>query len=107
MEVGLEEDVERSTATTAAGLAREALEEGATKLAEELRMSLDYYGAQDGVTPVDASSLRPRQHDPRAARADPGRPRPSTRVELRRRSRTSIHEDAARLTVSYGLALEE
>ena len=58
-------------------MTREALEEGATKLAEELRMSMDFYGAQDGVTPVDACrALRPGEHDPGSARAGPGRPDP-------------------------------
>ena len=52
MEVGLEEDVEAFRQEDAQ-VVREGLEEGATKLAEELRMSMDFYGAQDGVTPVD------------------------------------------------------
>jgi type IV pilus assembly protein PilM len=107
MEVGLEEDVEVFS-EEGAGAAREALEEGATKLAEELRMSMDFYGAQDGVTPVD-----------RVVLCGPG----STIPGLPERIQTGLtlevsvdlpgalahlnQEDAARLTVSYGLALEE
>jgi type IV pilus assembly protein PilM len=107
MEVGLEEDIELFS-EDGAHVARDALEEGATKLAEELRMSMDFYGAQDGVTPVD-----------RAVLCGPG----STIPGLPERIQTGLtlevsvdlpaalahldEEDAARLTVSYGLALEE
>ena len=54
LDVGLEEDDRGIRAR--AGLAsstREALEEGAAKLADELRMSLDFYSAQEGASPVD------------------------------------------------------
>jgi type IV pilus assembly protein PilM len=107
MEVGLEEDIELFS-EEGAGSARELLEEGATKLAEELRMSMDFYGAQDGVTPVD-----------RVVLCGPG----STIAGLPERIQAGLtlgvsvdlpaalshldQEDAARLTVSYGLALEE
>jgi type IV pilus assembly protein PilM len=37
---------------TVAATARAALEKGAGSLADELRLSLDYYGAQEGATPV-------------------------------------------------------
>ena len=107
MDVGLEEEVELF-AEDSAKLTREALEDGATKLAEELRMSMDFYGAQEGVTPVD-----------RVVLCGPG----STISGLPERLQAGLtldvsvdlpaalshldQEDAARLTVSYGLALEE
>jgi type IV pilus assembly protein PilM len=107
MEVGLEEDVELFDQKGAA-VVRDALEEGATKLAEELRMSMDFYGAQDGVTPVD-----------RVVLCGPGSTIPGLpeRIQAGLTLQVSIdlpaalshldQEDAARLTVSYGLALEE
>jgi type IV pilus assembly protein PilM len=106
-EVGLEEDVALFSQEGAA-LAREVLEEGATKLAEELRMSMDFYGAQDGVTPVDGVVL-----------CGPGSTIPGLpeRIQAGLTLQVSVdlptalahldEEDAARLTVSYGLALEE
>src|SRR6476620_4374701 len=51
--VGLEgpaEEVDGDPAIVAA--VRQGLEEGAGMLADELRLSLDYYGAQDGAVPV-------------------------------------------------------
>lgn len=107
MEVGLEEDVELFS-QDGAGVAREALEEGATKLAEELRMSMDFYGAQEGVTPVD-----------RVVLCGPGSTVPGLpeRIQAGLTLEVSVdlpaalshldQEDAARLTVSYGLALED
>jgi len=107
MEIGLEEDVELFTEKDAK-VTREALEEGATKLAEELRMSMDFYGAQDDVTPVD-----------RVVLCGPGSTIPGLpeRVQAGLTLGVSVdlpaalahldQEDAARLTVSYGLALEE
>jgi type IV pilus assembly protein PilM len=107
MEVGLEEDVELFS-EGGASVAREALEEAATKLAEELRMSMDFYGAQDGVTAVD-----------RVVLCGPGSTIPGLpeRVQAGLTLDVSVdlpaalahldQEDAARLTVSYGLALEE
>jgi type IV pilus assembly protein PilM len=107
MEVGLEEDVELF-GEEGAHVTREALEEGATKLAEELRMSMDFYGAQDSVTPVD-----------RVVLCGPGSTIPGLpeRIQSGLTLEVSVdlpaalahldQEDAARLTVSYGLALEE
>ncbi len=107
MEVGLEEEIELFD-RDGAGVAREALEEGATKLAEELRMSMDFYGAQDGVTPVDRVLL-----------CGPGSTIPGLpeRIQAGLTLEVSVdlpaalahldREDAARLTVAYGLALEE
>jgi type IV pilus assembly protein PilM len=107
MEIGLEEDVELFN-EEGADVAREVLEEGATKLAEELRMSMDFYAAQEGVTPVD-----------RVVLCGPGSTVPGLpeRIQAGLTLDVSIdlpaalahldEEDAARLTVSYGLALEE
>jgi type IV pilus assembly protein PilM len=87
---------------------RDTLEEGAVKLADELRLSLDYYAAQEGAPPVQRIVL-----------AGPG----STIPGLYDRLQTGIGQPfstarphalaqlgdaaAARLTISYGLALEE
>jgi type IV pilus assembly protein PilM len=88
---------------------RDVLEEGASKLADELRLSLEFYGAQEGVPGVE-----------RVVVAGPGSTisglsdrlsaglgtqpltvaRPSALAQL-------SDDAAARLTVSYGLALEE
>ena len=56
--VGLEtpvEEIEGDPETVAA--VRRTLEEGVTSLADELRLSLDYYGAQEGALPVRAIVL--------------------------------------------------
>ena len=110
LDVGLDEPLdefgdEREIATAA----REALGEGASKLVDELRLSLDFYGAQEGGAASRARRrLRPRQHDPGPPRAH--RERARARRSRRGRPQALSHldaEDAARLTVSYGLALEE
>ena len=100
---GVEGDPEIVAAT------REILDEGAAKLADEFRLSLDYYGAQEGAVAVDeivscgAGTTIPglverlQRELGYPVRDRPGPPR-------------SQHLDeaaAARLTVSYGLALEE
>ncbi len=69
-------------------------------------MSMDYYGAQEGVTPVErvvvcgAGSTIPGLAD---------RIRPGLGLEISLEAPTALShldpEDAARLTVSYGLAL--
>ena len=87
---------------------REVLEEGASKLADELRLSLEFYAAQEGVPPVERIVIAG------AGSAIPG---------LIARLQTGLGQDlatvrpgalaqlgdeaAARLTVSYGLALED
>ena len=101
----------RTSATTAtsAEAAREALERGRrASWSTSFALSLEFYGAQEGAAADRARRrLRPRQHDPGPARASPERPRPArSSSDARRRSRHLDDEDAARLTVSYGLALE-
>ena len=87
---------------------REVLADGAAKLADELRLSLEYYGAQEGAPAVEG-----------VVASGPGSTIPglSQRLERELGQRFEIgrppalaHLDdasAARLTLSYGLALEE
>ena len=109
LEVGLEEpidegfgdDLERAT------MAREELQDGASQLLNELRLSLDYYGAQEGAMPIE-----------RVVVCGLGGSVPGLVEHLQTGLGRSIEtrtpdalshlddEDAARLTVSYGLALE-
>ena len=99
----IEGDQEIVTAT------REALEEGASKLGDELRLSLEFYGAQEGVPGVERivvagpGSTIPGLTD-RLAAGLGGQPlsiaRPTALAQLG-------DDAAARLTISYGLALEE
>jgi type IV pilus assembly protein PilM len=107
--VGLErpaEELEGDRETIEA--TREVLAEGAAKLADELRLSLEYYGAQEGAPAVEG-----------VVACGPGSTIPglSGRLERELGQRFEIgrptalgHLDdasAARLTLSYGLALEE
>ncbi len=77
LHVGLErplEEIEGDGATVAD--ARSALEEGVSTLLDELRLSLDYYGAQEGAVPVGRIVLAgPGKRDSRSPSADAGRPR--------------------------------
>jgi type IV pilus assembly protein PilM len=87
---------------------RETLEEGASKLADELRLSLEFHGAQEGAPPVERivvtgpGSTIPGLTD----RLQSGLGQP---FSIARPSALSQLGDAAaaRLTISYGLALEE
>jgi type IV pilus assembly protein PilM len=88
--------------------AREALEDGAKKLADELRLSLQYYGAQDHALAVE-----------KLIACGPGTTIPGLVERLQRDlgqpfaianppSLATVEEPLrARLAVSYGLALEE
>src|SRR3954451_22012787 len=88
--------------------ARDSLAEGATRLVEELRLTLEYYGAQDGAVAVDGvvacgagttiPGLVERLQRDLAQRFEVGRPQPLGQLD---------ETTAARLTVSYGLGLEE
>lgn len=106
--VGLEQPVEavEGDPETVAE-ARRALEEGVTALVDELRLSLDYYGAQEAVLPVERiafcgpgsaiAGLAPRME------ASLGIPIAVTRPP----ALAGFDEAAAaRLTLPYGLALE-
>lgn len=87
---------------------RAALEEGVVKLAAEMRVSLEYYGAQGGSTAVEG-----------VVACGPGSAIPGLVERLERelgyrfsvgRPPALAHLDpaaAARLTLSYGLALDE
>jgi type IV pilus assembly protein PilM len=107
--VGLEtpvEEIEGDPETVAA--ARETLGEGAAKLADELRLSLEYYRSSEGAANVEG-----------VVACGPGSTIPGLPQRLERelgqrfevaRPQALSHLDeasAARLTVSYGLALEE
>ncbi len=92
---------------TAMTAARSGLEAGVVRLADELRLSLDYYGAQEAAAPVDdvvlcgwGSSIPGLAG---ALGATLGR-----EVSVRRPSALAGLDDreAARLTLPYGLALE-
>ena len=106
--VGLElpvEQIEGDPETVAA--ARGALEDGVSSLLDELRLSLDYYGAQEGSLPVERivlggagsaiAGLSQRMEESLGWPIRIGRP--PALVGLG-------EEAAARLTLSYGLALE-
>jgi type IV pilus assembly protein PilM len=105
--VGMEqtlEGIEGDPETIAA--AREALAEGASRLVDELRLSLEYYAAQEGVVPIESMVA-----------CGPGTIIPGLVERLQRdlgqpfeigQPRALAHLDkaeAARLTVSFGLAL--
>lgn len=107
--VGLEAPVEQIAGEPAiVASTRETLTEGASKLAAELRLSLDYYGSQGEAAAIEeiivcgAGSAIPGL--PAALQADLGFAlRPARPVALAGFSTP----DASRLTVPYGLALEQ
>lgn len=90
-----------------AAKARATLESGASALLDELRLSLDFYGAQEGAVPVERVVLcGPGSAIPGlAARMEPvlglpialGRPEPLAGLDT---------ATAARLTLPFGLALD-
>jgi type IV pilus assembly protein PilM len=88
--------------------ARTSLQSGASALLDELRLSLDFYGAQEGAIPVDRVILSG------PACAIPGlvdhmSPTLSLPLEVGTPHALSGFDaaSAARLTLSYGLALEQ
>jgi type IV pilus assembly protein PilM len=95
---------ERETVTAV----REVLADGVSRLADELRLSLDFYAAQEGSVMVEgAVACGPGTRIPGlvdAIQAELG-----LAFEIARpRGLSHLDDDsAARLTVSYGLALEE
>jgi type IV pilus assembly protein PilM len=90
------------------GWVRDALERGASSLLDEMRLSLDFYGAQEGAFPVERIVLSgPGSAIPGLAeRMEPTLGLP---IELGRPPVLAGLDPAAaaRLTLSYGLALEE
>ncbi len=106
--VGLErpvEEIEGDPETVAE--ARAALEDGVGALVDELRRSLDYYGAQEGALPVGRILLTG------SGSAIPGlagriQERFGPEIRLVRAQALAGFDDAsaARLTLSYGLGLE-
>ena len=107
--VGLETPVEQleGDAETAAA-ARRALEQGLGSLADELRLSLDYYGAQEGAVPAERIVLcgpgSALAGLPSRMEAGIGLP-----ISVARPAALGGFDEpaAARLTVPFGLALEE
>lgn len=106
--VGLEvpiEQIEGDPETVAE--ARRSLEEGVTALVDELRLSLDYYGAQESALPVErivlcgpGSAIPGLAAQMEAALASP--------IIVSRPPALAGFDDAAaaRLTLPFGLALE-
>ena len=108
VEVGLEDDIDLfDTDRDRAEAAREALEDGASKLADELRVSVEFYSAQEGASAIDRVVVcGPGSTIPGL----PDRFRGSLGLNIEPLSPPALGqldaEDAARLTVSYGLALD-
>jgi type IV pilus assembly protein PilM len=107
--VGVErpvEEIEGDGETVSA--TREALAEGSSRLVDELRLSLEYYAAQEGALPVDGviacgpgtmiAGLADRLQRELGLPFELGRPEALSHLG---------ESEAARLTLSYGLALEE
>jgi type IV pilus assembly protein PilM len=109
MDVGLEDPIEDFNEEPGpAGSVRETLEEGASKLIDELRVSLDYYRAQEAVPPIEQVIVCG------SGSTVPGLPeriQAGLGLGIEARTPSALEhlagEDAARLTVSYGLALGE
>ncbi len=108
LDVGLEEPIDSYDGDENAPAIRDALEQGTTKLVDELRLSLDFYSAQEGASPIERVVLCG------PGSSVPGLPeRIQVGVGLGVEVMTPIAlkgldaEDAARLTVSYGLAIED
>jgi type IV pilus assembly protein PilM len=107
--VGLENPVEaiEGDAETITA-AREALGEGAARLVDELRLSLEYYAAQDAAVPIEGvvtcgpgttiPGLTSRLQRDLGLRFEEGRPQALAHLD---------EATAARLTLSFGLGLEE
>jgi type IV pilus assembly protein PilM len=87
---------------------RDSLAEGAARLVDELRLSLEYYAAQEGAVPIEGivacgpgttiPGLCERLQRELGQRFETGRPRALAHLD---------DATAARLTLSFGLALEE
>jgi type IV pilus assembly protein PilM len=109
LEVGIDEPIDASFGDkrNLAAVVREELEEGVSKLHNELRLSLDYYDAQETALPIERvvvcglgstiPGLVERLQTGLGRAIEPRTPAALSQLPV---------EDAARLTVSYGLALE-
>jgi type IV pilus assembly protein PilM len=107
IEVGLDEPVDsfeddRKQAETA----RKALEDGSSKLIDELRVSMEFYGAQEGAPAIEQVVVcGPGSTIPGL----PERIQQGLGLGIESQSPAALShlddEDAARLTISYGLAL--
>lgn len=90
------------------GAARDSLAEGASRLVDELRLSLEYYAAQENAVPVEGivacgpgttiPGLTERMQRDLGQRLELGQPQALAHLDT---------PTAARLTVSFGLGLEE
>ena len=106
--VGLEEPVEQIEGDQVTiAEARRAIEEGLTSIVDDLRLSLDYYGAQDGAEPAARVVVAG------AGCAIPGlvrRMQENLGLPVAASVPAALSEygpeTGARLTLSYGLALE-
>jgi type IV pilus assembly protein PilM len=99
------EEFEADPATLAA--ARGALEANLGRLADELRLSLDYYGTQEGAAPVgDIVLCGWGSAIPGLAEGLSGQLAREVTVRRPEALGTMADADAARLTLPYGLALE-
>jgi type IV pilus assembly protein PilM len=107
--VGMEKPLEGIEGDSEAiAAARDSLAEGAARLVDELRMSLEYYGAQEGAVPIEGvvacgpgttiPGLVERLQRDLGQRFEVGKPRALAHLDA---------STAARLTLSFGLALEE
>ncbi len=107
--VGLERPVEQVEGDPrVVGAVRTALEKGASALRDELRLSLDFYAAQEGAVSIDQVVLNgpgstipglPEKLESLLSRPfQVGRPGALSELDA---------DSAARLTLSYGLALED
>jgi type IV pilus assembly protein PilM len=107
-DVGLEEGVDEfSLDHDEDTTVRKALEDGAAKLVDELRVSLEFYASQEDAAAVDQvivcgpgsaiPGLTERIEDGLGLTIEPATPMALSKLD---------EEQAARLTISYGLALE-
>jgi type IV pilus assembly protein PilM len=107
-EVGLEEPLDSfEEQHEEAQATREVLIEGSSKLIDELRVSMEFYGAQEGASAIEQVVI-----------CGPGSTVPGLPERIQQGLGLGIEaqtpaaldhldeEDAARLTISYGLALE-
>jgi type IV pilus assembly protein PilM len=106
LDVGLEEPIDAFEGDESARATRESLEEGASKLIDELRLSLDFYRAQEDAAAIEHVVLCG------PGSSIPGLPERiqiglglGIEVMTPAALRGLDEEDAARLTVSYGLAI--